>query len=204
MPLDHLVWAAPDLDSAMERFESLTGVRPRPGGSHANYGTRNALVPLQDHLYLEVLAPDLEQPLTGNKGEELAQLKEPYLETFCWAEPDLEGVAERAQASGLETSGPMPFTRTRPDGVTLHWRLLFLRGHDFGGLLPFFIDWQGSPHPSLDGAAQMRLGRLAVASPRADRLNGLYQRLGIDVVCEALENEGLKAEIETPSQAVAL
>jgi hypothetical protein len=147
--LDHLIIGARDLDEGIAYLEKLCGCRAAYGGSHAGRGTRNALLKLGHHSYLEILAPDPEQPaLVWHK--ELPELEEPRL--VGWAERvnDINALAAQLRKRGVEVIGPTPGSRTRPNGDILRWTLL-LRTDDRDGILPFYIAWDStSPHPSDD------------------------------------------------------
>src|SRR5271154_3965473 len=147
--LDHLIIGARDLDEGIAYLEKLSGYRASYGGSHPGRGTRNALLKLGHHSYLEILAPDPEQPgLVWHK--ELSTLDEPRL--VGWAERvnDISALAAHLRKKGVEVIGPAPGSRTRPNGDILRWTLL-LRADDREGILPFFIAWDStSPHPSDD------------------------------------------------------
>ncbi len=57
LEIDHIVIAINDLQKGMEQFEDLTGVKPVYGGTHPDGNTQNAIVSLENHIYIEILAP---------------------------------------------------------------------------------------------------------------------------------------------------
>jgi hypothetical protein len=60
--LDHLIFAALDLDDGVREVEARFGVRASGGGQHSGQGTHNKLAALRPTAYLEVIAPDPTQP----------------------------------------------------------------------------------------------------------------------------------------------
>ena len=58
MIFDHLVVGSTDLAAAVAHVEDALGVRMQPGGAHAVFQTHNALMGLEDGLYLEAIAPN--------------------------------------------------------------------------------------------------------------------------------------------------
>jgi catechol 2,3-dioxygenase-like lactoylglutathione lyase family enzyme len=120
--LDHIVIAGPDLAETVEWFRELTGITPAPGGSHPT-GTANALVALtvggerRPH-YLELIGPDPER-----EGEELPKtfsinrLKRPTLITYAVHPEDIDQVAERSRAAGVDP-GPIEELSRTTAGLT--------------------------------------------------------------------------------------
>jgi hypothetical protein len=148
--LDHLIVGARDLDEGIAYLEKLSGYRAAYGGSHPGRGTRNALLKLGGHhSYLEILAPDPEQPaLLWHK--ELATLDEPRVVGCAERVNDINALAAHLRKRGVEVIGPTPGSRTRPNGEILRWTLL-LCADDREGILPLYIAWDSdSPHPSDD------------------------------------------------------
>jgi len=176
LELDHLIVAGPDLAGLVAAFEAQTGARAAPGGRHAGQGTHNALIGLGEGRYLELLAPDPGQA-GGDFRAGIAHLTAPALHTWCARAGSADEVAARVVAAGLAPRR-LPMSRRRPDGVTLHWELVFADGHAFGGLVPFFIDWRGSPHPSAQLAPQLAWEGLTLAHPDARGLGRLLAAFG--------------------------
>jgi len=199
LPVDHILWAAPDRDEGIAYFERLTGIRAAIGGRHPGRGTRNALVSLGPSLYLELIAPDPEQSPANNFGDEIRSLTAPRLLTFVVACPDLDGLGTKARKAKLPFKGPEPWSRG-----TLNWRLAFTEGTPFGSLLPIFIDWQDSPHPALSAPAGLSLAEFEVTHPDAEGLRAIYAALDIGVAVRRSDRPALRAVIRGPRGELVL
>jgi len=146
--LDHVVIAAPDLDSAKQRFLKTTGLMPVDGGKHVGLGTRNALVSFGEGKYLEIVAPDPEQDLSDGFGAVLASLDNEQLLHWAVSSDSLEALSEGAARLGFNPGAVRSVSRAQPNGTLLEWKLMGLSGHDLGGIVPFYIDWLECPHPA--------------------------------------------------------
>lgn len=199
LPVDHILWAVPDRDEGIAYFEQLTGVRAAIGGSHPGRGTRNALVSLGPSLYLELIAPDPEQPPANNFGDEIRSLTAPRLLTFVVACRDLETLGGKAAEAKIPFKGPELWSRG-----SLNWRLAFTEGTPFGSLLPIYIDWQLSPHPALSAPAGLSLVDFEVMHPDADGLRATYAALDIGVTVRRSDRPALRATISGPRGELVL
>ena len=146
--LDHIIIGVGNLEEGIKRFAQLSGCRATIGGSHPNWGTRNALLHLDENCCLELLAPDPKQ--NGLRWHpEIATFREPKI--VGWAvRHELDQFAALLYERGVPSIGPAKGSRVRQDGSILRWRTVILRD-DLKGHLPFFIEWDTySPHPSTD------------------------------------------------------
>jgi hypothetical protein len=193
--VDHLVWFCPELEAGEKYFEERLARAPAYGGVHPGLGTRNSLLSLGEGTYLEILARDPAQE-KGNLEGELAAIQGCGLYHWAIAGVRLEEIAARAREAGFDASEIVSGARTGPDGQTLAWRLVGLRNHEFGALVPFFIDWGRSRHPSADAPRGGALKTLQLFSPGARRLNRLFDRLGIGFTINQGPAPKLQATIE--------
>lgn len=198
--LDHIMYATPDLDQGIAEIAKLTGVTPAIGGSHPGRGTRNALLALGDDQYLEVIAPDPEQDLTGNLGSELIEHGGSGVRGWAVAMDNLVAVSEITGERGLNPQPIIDMDRTTPQGVRLDWQILLLLGDR---MLPFFIDWKNSPHPALSTPSGCTLTEFTVNVPQDQQYRSLMEILDIDVQV-ANGDEKFGALLQTPSGVVEL
>jgi Glyoxalase-like domain len=180
--VDHLVYAAPDLAAGVAAVERLLGVRATPGGAHPNRGTRNALISLGARTYIEVIGPDLDQPVPADpRPFRIDELSTPRLVTWSAYESDLEGLLQRAAGSGITLGAIGAGSRTRPDGVLLTWQFTDPRALPADGVVPFFIDWGQTQHPAAGSTFGGRLVDLRAEHPESTGVRAQLAALGLDM-----------------------
>jgi glyoxalase-like protein len=144
--IDHVIYAAADLDVAAARVERKLGLTARGGGRHEGLGTHNRIVPLGGG-YLELLAvADPDEAARSDFGRAvIARLAEAGDGLLGWvvAVDDVESVASR-----LGTT----ITTIRRQGLSA--RLTGLAEAAREPFLPFFLSRdQGVPDPAGGGDA---------------------------------------------------
>ena len=140
--IDHAVIVVQNLTAAMDRF-SEAGFNVVVGGDHADSLTRNALIPFRDGSYLELFAPT--DPATAAEMHHLVEsdtfdtamagsdeMQKRFmlhlaqgtgLRDFAVSAPglNLSEVQVLAERGGFVLAGPIPMSRTRPDGIVVRW-----------------------------------------------------------------------------------
>jgi hypothetical protein len=202
--LDHILWAAADLDAATAAFRDASGVTPVRGGSHAGFGTRNSLASLGSGTYFEIIALDPEQKASAERATEIAAISRPRLLTFAVRGVALEAFAATAAELGLEPTEPVAMTRKRADGVVLSWRCVYPRNAEFHNSVPFLIDWEQSEHPSRTTPTGCTLKQFNALHPQPDKLRRIYERLSIGVPVLRAPVAGFQAVLSTPNGDVVL
>jgi hypothetical protein len=195
MQLDHLVWAAPSLDAAVDAFARLSGVEAMAGGRHVGIGSRNALADLGSRIYLAIDGPDEEQPLADNYGATLKALAAPTLTRFAVQTDDLAAAQAVLTRHGI-ASEVKPGGRTGKNGETYAWQTLAVTDRSLGAGMPIIKTWLTPNHPSTEAPAGCRLVSLSVAHPKPDVLMRLYEDLGLRLPVAVADAPALTAEVD--------
>jgi hypothetical protein len=115
----------------------------------------------------------------------VAALPEGDVISFAVASSDLQSVQARAFAAGLGVRPSKANSRVTPQGHTLRWQGLYLDHELYRGLVPFYIDWMDSIHPSATAPAGAVVQDLFVVHPQPEGLRTIYAALDLDIPVHA-------------------
>ena len=199
IPLDHLVYGAPDLEASIRSLEEALGVRARPGGRHPQWGTHNALISLSETTYLEVLAPDPDRP-TGVDPDifGLSVLAQPRLVSWAAKAENLAAAVQAAASSGVQLGAVRSAGRDKPDGSRLSWQLTDPEVVFGDGLVPFLIDWGDSDHPAAAGLAYCSLVSFRAEHPDPAGIRTMLAAIKAQLPVTAGPVPLLVATLDTP------
>ena len=204
--MDHLVYAVPDLDAAVDALTARLGVRPAAGGQHPGRGTHNALLSLSDDSYLELIAPDPAQPdPAAPRAFGLDAVTAPRLRTWAIKAPDIDARIERARGAGFDPGDVEPGSRAAPDGTMLEWRLTRSGRGQGDGLVPFLIDWGATArHPARTAPAGCSLVELRALHPDPRAMQPMLEAVGAELTIARGDRPALIALLDTPRGRVEL
>ena len=206
--LDHLVVAAASLEEGSQWLQERLGVPLQPGGRHAGWGTHNRLLQLGAGTYLELIAPDPEQPAPS--GARPFGLDSPELQALLAKRPRLVHFVVRTARlqDAANAIGYDPGPVTRMSRGALSWQITVpTDGRPAGGgLLPTLIQWDvdvEALHPSrVLNASGVHLVELRITLPGDLRLllSGLERdpRVRLASPGEDGARIGLSASLSTP------
>ena len=203
--VDHLVYATPDLNRGVEEIEKLLGVRATAGGQHPGRGTRNALIALGPTTYLEIIAPDPQQPPPEQpRPFGLDALRQSRLVGWFINSRDLEQLRGEALRNGVHLGEVRSGSRRGPDGVELVWQFTDPSVVLADGIVPLFINWGESPHPANTAARGATLVSLRAQHPNLRGVSAMLRQLGVDLPVTEGQSPALIALIEGPRGRVEL
>ncbi|MGW6929153.1 VOC family protein [Lentzea sp. NPDC054927] len=196
--IDHLVYAAPELDAAVDAVEERFGVRAAGGGQHVGLGTHNRVLALGPQTYLEIIAPDPHQPEPdlprpfGVDGVHRQGL-------VGWAVScdDIDQARADAAAAGFDPGAVIDGQRRTASGEVVRWRLT--SNALAGGVVPFLISWGSTPSPAVSAPSGLVLESLHVEHPDPALITAHLRALRADVEVRLAPNPALVAQIAGPT-----
>ena len=193
---DHIAISGETLQEAQAHVEDALGVALQPGGAHDVFSTHNALLGLEDGLYLEAIAINPAAPTPDRpRWFDLDRFAgPPRLTNWICCSPDMD-----AALRDLPKGFGVPVDLQRD---ALRWRMAVPEDGvlPFDNVAPALIQWQSTPHPAkVLKPSGVRLKRLIVCHPDVKRLRKVLGAVLLDerVVFESGAAE-LYAAFETP------
>ncbi len=164
MRLDHLSYAAGPggLVATAQRIGELLGRPFSDGGVHPRFGTRNMILPLAGHTYLEIVEvldhPASDKAPFGQAVRARSALGGGWL-GWVVAVDDIGPIEQRLGRQAVDGN------RHRPDGTELTWKQIGVNGLIADAQLPFFVQWltPDSLHPSAGADGEYSLYCLEIA-----------------------------------------
>ncbi|WP_449372309.1 VOC family protein [Arthrobacter psychrolactophilus] len=164
MRMDHVSYASESdgLAATTERIATALGVDAVRGGVHPRFGTRNMIIPLTDHHYVEIVEclnhPASDKAPFGQAVKARSAAGGGWM-GWCVAVEDLAPFEERLGRSAV------PGNRKFPDGQELVWQQIGIKGLIADPQVPYMLKWEGDPalHPSQARPSSVRLSSLTIA-----------------------------------------
>ena len=212
--LDHLVVVAPSLEEGERWCERTLGLKPGPGGQHVLMGTHNRLLRIDssdyERAYLEIIAiepgapsqrrPDQRRWFDLDDPQLMARVARdgPALAHWVARTDDVRAACAAWLALDIDRGRCLSASRATPEGE-LQWQITVRDdgARLYDGCLPTLIQW-GPRHPvpaMVD--RQLRLQRLCIRHPQAERLAQAGQAIGLQGVAFETGSAQIQAHLDT-------
>ncbi|WP_052360567.1 VOC family protein [Oceanobacillus manasiensis] len=151
LAIDHIVITAHDPKKAAEEFGKKYDVIVVKGGEHEKWGTHNYLAYFTNNCYIEwiglfdkQLAFQSNNPLIKQVVKSLGDGVEKPIQ-YALRTEEMAKFEEQFKQERIAYHGPVSAGRSRPDGTTLSWKMLF---PEPSTRLPFLIEWASANKPA--------------------------------------------------------
>jgi hypothetical protein len=197
--IDHIIYAAPDLEGAVNDIEGRLGVRAAGGGQHSGQGTHNTLLALGPNTYLEIIAPDPRQAEpTLPRPYGVDGITRAGLVGWALACDDIEAAVGKARRMGFDPGDVIDGHRLTDAGTMLRWRVT--RNAMNAGVVPFLISWGDTPHPAVAAPSGLALQSLHIEHPDPALVVARLRCLGAPhVEVRPADEPGLAARVKGPN-----
>ena len=176
--LDHIALAVPDTEKGVAFVRELTGVEPALTRRDPKDFYWSAAIPLAERSFLEIIGPNPDHRGVHPLKSFMAGLAQPKLLFWYVATADISAFARQAKEAGAPLRSIVkvdPATSTNGSDYT---RASIGKGYI--SQRPGVIEWRRRSVQQA-GERQCRLSRFKLCHPKADELNALFGKLGIDI-----------------------
>jgi Glyoxalase-like domain len=201
--VDHLIYATPDLRAAVAELEGQFGIRARAGGKHVGVGTHNALLALGSRTYLEIIAPDPDQPEPPvPRPFGIGSVNRGRLVGWALACDNIDRAVAEARGHGYDPGEIVDGHRVGPEGTVLRWRTAI--GELADDLVPFLICWGDTEHPARSAPHGLILNSIEIEHPDPPSLAPALMALGANVEVRQGQAPALVAHLSGPNGSKVL
>ena len=205
--IDHLVFAVADLEEGIANLESKLGVRAVLGGHHASFGTKNALIRLNENMYFEMLAADPQNTeVLPPRWMGVDFLTKNQITRWAVTSQDLKKDAQILKNYHPDLGQVLNGSRQTPYGQLLQWELTKPLPQPEVELVPFCIDWSKSEtHPSQQlPEMQCELLEIRATHPNPKIFSNIFGKLELNLKIELGQEITIKAIVKCPKGIVVL
>ena len=204
--IDHIVYAVPNLEEAMNWFQGVSGVRPVFGGYHMTEGTKNALINLSNGAYLEFLAVDQSNnTIEANRWMGIDLIRESKVTRWALKSKNLHADAKTLKAYNPEMGRLKGGQRKMANNQMLTWELAMPLATPEIELVPFMTDWQNSDiHPTDSLEKTCTLLDLTMRHPHPGSCSDVLSAFGYKDILSKGESPEISIRIQCPKGIIEL
>lgn len=195
------------MDTAIAEFEKKLGVRPIFGGYHKSQGTKNALLNLDNGMYLELLAADHTNiEIVPPRWMGIDVLKKSQITRWALKSKNLEQDSHILKAHQNDMGEIKGGSRVTSKGAFLKWEMIMPLPEPEVEILPFLVDWsQSETHPH-DELPEMncQLVELYATHSISKIYDAILQQLNFDFRIENENETSIKALIKCPKGLIVI
>lgn len=205
--IDHFVYTVFDLGTAINDFEKQLGVRPIFSGYHNTFGTKNALINLDNGIYLELLAADETNiAIQSPRWMGVDLLTKNQITRWALKSDNLEKDSAPLKKYNSEMGSIQGGSRNTASGSLLQWELIMPLPAPEVELVPFMVDWSNSethPHNELSNM-NCELVELYATHPNPALFSEVFETLGFNFKIDRSEEISIKLRLNCPKGTIEI
>ena len=204
--IDHIVFAVPDLEQAMQDFEERTGVAPVFGGYHAHQGTKNAIVNMGQGAYLEMITVDhANKAISAPRWMGVDLIQTPKITRWSLKSDRLSLDSKALQKYDPRMGHIQAGQRRTERGALLSWMMSMPLAHPAVEIAPFVTSWgEDSIHPTTNLPPSCALVDIHFGHPDPSTLATLWAALQLTTSITKDNKARISLVLDTPKGRVEL